>query len=172
MSLRPFNPFPIVLALLVAANLLVYCVQPPDYPDEPVIEFTALSKNVMRQTTFGTDSVVISFDFTDGDGDLGFQDTSASIFIVDGRDSFSKPSYRIPYVEQQGTGNGISGTISIVLPTTCCIYPLSSGIPPCDTSNNAPQAFDTVFYLISIKDRAGHVSNQITTAPITLVCKQ
>ena len=172
MSTKPLHKYrlPVILFLLAAA--LTYCVQPPDYPDEPVIEFVGLSKNVMEQTTFGTDSVLITFNFTDGDGDLGFNDTSASIFIVDGRDSFQKPSYRIPYVEQQGAGNGISGTIGIVIPTTCCIYPVSSGIPPCDTSNNAPQAIDTVFYLISIKDRAGNRSNQIATAPITLVCRK
>ncbi len=172
MSTKPFLKYRLPGIVFLLALAMTYCVQPPDYPDEPVIEFVALSKNVMEQTTFGTDSVVITFDFTDGDGDLGFQDMSASIFIVDGRDSFMKPSYRIPYVEQEGTGNGISGTISIVIPTTCCIYTQSSGIPPCDTSNNAPQTLDTVFYLISIKDRAGHVSNQISTAPIVLVCKK
>lgn len=115
---------------------------------------------------------MITFSFTDGDGDLGFKDEQGSIFIVDGRDTFDKPPYRIPYIEQQGAGNGISGEISIVVPTTCCIYPTSTGIPPCDTSVSAPQLLDTVFYLLQIKDRAGHLSNQITTDPITLVCRR
>ncbi len=146
------------------------CVDPPDYPDEPVIEYLSLSKNFLIQSSLGEDSVLITFSFTDGDGDLGFKDDSESIFIVDGRDSFNKPPYRIPYIEQQGAGNGISGEISILLPTTCCIYSVQSGIPPCEI-NIAPQALDTVFYLISIKDRAGHVSNIVQTEPIFLRCR-
>ncbi len=158
------------LGLAVFA-MLQFCVKPPDYPNEPVITFERLSKTTMFQSSFGQDSVVITFSFTDGDGDLGFKDDAEeSIFIVDGRDSFQKPSYRIPLIEQQGAGNGISGEISIVVPTTCCIYPPPL-LLPCDTLN-APQQLDTVFYLIKIKDRAGHFSNEIQTAPITLICKR
>jgi hypothetical protein len=169
MKNKPF--FLITLSVLLALGLM-YCVQPPNYPIEPEIEFLSLSKDVMYQTKFGQDSVLIRFSFTDGDGDLGFSDTTASIFIVDGRDNFSKPSYRIPYIEEEGAGNGISGEISILVPTTCCIYPVSTGIPPCDTSMSAPQFIDTVFYKIQIKDRAGHLSNTIETAPISLICKR
>ena len=162
----------IVAIVFAAAWLLQMCVQPPDYPDEPVIEFKSQSKNTMFQSKFGQDSVVITFSFTDGDGDLGFKDDQESILIIDGRDTFQKPSYRIPYIEQQGAGNGISGEISIVVPTTCCIFPVSTGIPPCDTTANAPQMLDTVFYFLQIKDRAGHLSNQIATEPITLICRR
>jgi hypothetical protein len=95
----------ISVLLLTGFAVFQFCVKPPDYPDEPVIDFKTLSKNTMYQATFGQDSVVITFSFTDGDGDLGFQDDQSSIFIVDGRDSFSKPPYRIPYIEQQGAGN-------------------------------------------------------------------
>ncbi|TNE61977.1 MAG: hypothetical protein EP344_05475 [Bacteroidetes bacterium] len=157
------------ILLVSVASVLLFCVKPPDYPIEPVITFESLSKDIMFQSTFGQDSVVITFSFTDGDGDLGFKDDQENIFIIDGRDSFQKPSYRIPYIEQQGAGNGISGEISIVVPTTCCIYP--PPLPPCDTIN-APQQLDTVFYLIQIQDQAGHLSNQIQTAPITLICRR
>ncbi len=165
----------ITTALVFACSMLTllqFCVQPPDYPDEPVIEFMSLSKTTLKQASLGADSVVVTFSYTDGDGDLGFTDTSASIFIVDGRDAFQKPSYRIPSVGTQGAGNGISGEISIIVPNTCCIYPSSSGVPPCDTSSFAPQAFDTVFYIISIRDRSGHLSNAIQTSPIRLQCRR
>lgn len=159
----------LVALLLLGLGLLQFCVKPPDYPKEPVIEFVSLSKTTMLQTPFGQDSVVITFSFTDGDGDLGFRDGEESVFIKDGRDSFQKPSYRIPFVDQQGAGNGISGEISIVVPTTCCIYPFP--LPPCDTLN-APQQFDSVFYLIQIRDRAGNLSNEIQTDPIRLICRR
>ncbi len=166
--------FVAVLLPAVIAGLFQFCVKPPNYPNEPIIEFTSLSKNVMRQSQLGPDSLVVTISFTDGDGDLGSQNNEPNIYILDGRDSFPKDPYAIPYIELQGAGNGISGTISFVLPTTCCIYPDLNGIkfPPCDTSKNAPQNLDTVFYSIYIKDRAGHVSNTIETGPITLICRQ
>lgn len=164
-------------ALLFAIlGLHQYCVQPPDYPDEPVIEFKSVSKDVLYQSAFGIDtSIVITFSFTDGDGDIGFKDDDPdqeSIFIQDGRDTFDKPPFRIPYVDQQGAGNGISGEITMVVPNSCCIYDKSIGVPPCDTTSIAPQMLDTLYYIIQIKDRAGHLSNKIQTSPITLICRR
>ncbi len=156
-------------ALCLALGSLTFfqfCVQPPDYPDEPVIEFKGLSKTTMIQSALGKDSVVITFEYTDGDGDLGFEDNTASLFIQDGRDSFEKPPYRIPFVGTQGAGNGISGEISIVVPTPCCIYQNVA----CNTSGFVAE-FDTVFYIIKIQDRAGHVSNPIQTDIIKLRCR-
>lgn len=159
--------------MLTTLLLLQFCVKPPNYPDTPGIEFVSLSKNVLRQTQLGGDTVMVMFNFTDGNGDLGSQNNEPNIFIEDGRDTFGKAPFAIPYIEPQGAGNGISGMITIALPTTCCIYPDINGIkfPPCDTSKNAPQQLDTVFYRIYIKDRAGNVSNTITTDPITLICR-
>lgn len=158
---------------LVIITLCQNCVQPPDYPDEPVIEFKSLSKSMLKQTPLvnGQDSLLITFSFTDGDGDLGFKDDEGSLFIIDGRDSYSKPAYRIPYIEQQGAGNGISGEISISVPTTCCIYPdpATGNTISCQF---VPIVQDTLFYRISIKDRAGHVSNEIRTPDILLICKE
>lgn len=160
----------ITALLLCCLSIFQFCVKPPDYPKEPAIEFLNLSKNSLLQTPLGQDSVVITFSFTDGDGDLGFQDGEESVFIVDGRDSFQKPSYRIPYIDQQGAGNGISGEISIVVPTTCCTYtdPFTGLKIACE---NVPIAQDSVYYRIRIKDRADNVSNEIATPWIRLICK-
>ncbi len=151
---------------LAGMALFQFCVKPPDYPDEPVIEFKGLSKSTMIQSALGVDSVTITFSYTDGDGDLGFEDNTASLYIQDGRDSFEKPPYRIPFVGTQGAGNGVSGDISIVVPTPCCIF----NNVACNTSSFVPQ-FDTLFYLIKIQDRAGHTSNTIETDMITLRCR-
>lgn len=162
-----------VVALATLSNVLVYCVKPPDYPIEPVISFLYNSKSAMLQSRLGQDSIAVTFSFTDGDGDLGFADTTSNIFVTDGRDLFAKPPYRIPDLGSQGVGNGISGEVTIVIPTSCCIYPKVNGIqyPPCDTSKNAPQQRDTLFYIIQIKDQKGHLSNVIQTAPIELICR-
>lgn len=156
-------------AACALGGLFQFCVQPPDYPDEPVIEFVSLSKTTMKQTPLGPDSILISFNFTDGDGNLGSKNGEPNIFIKDGRDGFDKPPYQIPFIPPQGAGNGISGMISIVVPNTYCIYIDPSGVPlACE---DVPVAYDTLTYLISIKDQAGNESNQIETPPIGLICK-
>ena len=149
-----------------------FCVKPPDYPKEPVIEFIGLSKNVLQQGKSSGDSLSISFSYTDGDGDLGYPSTEAvpSVFVRDDRDSFTKFEYRLPYVEPQGAGNGISGEISIVLPTSCCIYVTPGGQKlACDLVPN-DFLFDTLYYFIAIRDRAGNKSNEIKAGPILLQC--
>lgn len=163
----------LVVSTFSISILFQYCVQPPDYPKEPVIEYIGLSKNLMQQGEGYADSLFVTFSFTDGDGDLGFpeSDPTASVFIRDSRDSFSKPPLQLPYVEPQGAGNGISGEITVKLPTTCCIYTSPEGIKfACDDVPVSIQ-FDSFYYFIKIRDRAGHESNEIKTAAIRLKCQ-
>lgn len=148
---------------------MFYCVRPPDFPDEPVIAFKSLSKQTMRQSINQfADSSFLTFTFTDGDGDLGDEDNdSLNVYVTDGRDGVEKFKYRIPYIEPQGTGNGIEGEIRVKLNTTCCIYP--DGQVPCTKSTDFPT--DTLFYEIYIKDRKGNKSNVIQTPMIVLLCQ-
>ena len=156
----------LLFSVLVAA--FAACISPPDYPIQPEIKFIGLSKNVMRQGLLGIeDSLFLSFSFTDGDGDLGSLGQgkdSVNIFLTDKRTNQPSERFRIPYVPEQGAGNGISGDIRLLLFTTCC-----NVLPPCEASTTKP--IDTLIYEISIKDRAGHESNKILTAPIYLQCK-
>ena len=159
------------IKILLFSTLVVAfaaCISPPDYPIQPEIKFLGLSKNVMRQGLLGIeDSLFLSFSFTDGDGDLGNLGQgkdSVNIFLTDKRTNQPSERFRIPYVPEQGAGNGISGDIRLLLFTTCC-----NVLPPCEASTTKP--IDTLIYEISIKDRAGHESNKILTAPIYLQCK-
>ena len=159
------------IKILLFSTLVVAfaaCISPPDYPIQPEIKFIGLSKNVMRQGLLGIeDSLFLSFSFTDGDGDLGSLGQgkdSVNIFLTDKRTNQPSERFRIPYVPEQGAGNGISGDIRLLLFTTCC-----NVLPPCEASTSKP--IDTLIYEISIKDRAGHESNKILTAPIYLQCK-
>ena len=164
---------PAFLLLFFAFMATQFCVKPPNYPKEPVIEFMGLSKNVLQQGKAKGDSLSISFSYTDGDGDLGFPktDATASVFVRDDRDSFSKFEYQLPYVEPQGASNGISGEISIVVPTSCCIFVTDEGQKlACDLVPST-FLFDTLYYFIKIRDRAGHLSNEIKAGPITLSCQ-
>lgn len=163
---------PTLLLLFFAFMSAQFCVKPPDYPKGPVIEFLSLSKDVLQQGKAKGDSLSVRFSYTDGDGDLGFPDNEStpSVFIRDDRDSFSKFQYLLPYVEPQGASNGISGEISIIVPTSCCIYVTDEGLKlPCDLVPDSIK-FDTLNYFIRIRDRAGNMSNEIKAGPITLRC--
>ena len=154
---------PFILAVFIG------CSNPPDYPNEPVISFESISKDTLRQSDLNTDSLFVRISYTDGDGDLGFSssDTNQSIFVTDVRTGFIQDRYKLPEIPDQGTANGIFGTITFLMYTTCCIFP--QGIPPCSTPAAYP--VDTVQYEIYIIDQAGHVSNKIKTPPITLLCR-
>lgn len=159
--------------LLAALTVFQYCVKPPDYPNEPVITFKNLSKNSQKQSAIDdTDTLLVTLTFTDGDGDLGSADKANDISVIDTRD-LSGDTLSLPLIEQQGAGNGISGEISFVLPPTCCIPPPLNGIPlpPCDPSVAPDFLRDTVIYKVRIRDRAGHLSNEVLLPPITLICK-
>lgn len=160
-----------LFCLLVLVIVLTNCTKPPEYPIEPVIEFMGLSKTSMKQSAFPQDSLILTFSFTDGDGDLGQSpsDTSFSITMIDTRDGFVSNKFKVPVIPEQGAGNGVSGEVSILLFTTCCIFPQDSGLPPCVASTEFPT--DSVSFEIHLTDRAGNQSNSIFTPPIILRCE-
>ncbi|NND33059.1 MAG: hypothetical protein HKN76_10745 [Saprospiraceae bacterium] len=153
---------------ILTSLIILYlgCITPPEYPNEPVIELIGITNDTMLQSQFNSDSTLIVFSFTDGDGDLG-SDDSLNIFVKDLRDNFISDRFRIPFVDEAGANNGISGEITITLYTTCCTFP--NGAPPCQPSEEFPT--NQLQYEIYIKDRAGNQSNSITTPPIILECK-
>lgn len=159
------NQFYIILLFILG---LKACINAPDYPDEPVIEYIGVSKSSMIQDNLNTDSLFLYFSFTDGDGDLGHNpnDTSRNVFIRDLRTGNIQDRFKSPYIPEEGIGNGISGDMQLLLYTTCCLFP--NNIPPCSAPSQYP--IDTLIYEIYIKDRAGNVSNTITTEPIILRC--
>lgn len=154
--------------MLVSAYVFEGCINPPSFAEEPKIEFARLSKDTIRQGLFQEDSLFVYFTFEDGDGDLGRtqDDDENNVFFIDTRTGTQDNSFGIPFIPQQGSSNGIEGTVEILLFSTCCIY--DQGPDPC--TPNPQQPYDEVSYEIYIVDRAGNESNRITTPPITLLC--
>jgi hypothetical protein len=144
------------------------CLDAPNYPDEPFIEFLSISKDTMDQGIFQQDSMVVRFRFEDGDGDIGRtdQEPQNNIFFIDERTGTIDNTFGIPTIPEDGAGNGVEGEIKILLFSTCCIY--NDGSDPC--TPNAQIPLDTVQYRIYITDRADHKSNEILTPPIILRC--
>lgn len=144
------------------------CIDSPNYPDTPFIEFMDLSKDTLNQGVFQQDSLFVRFRFEDGDGDIGKteQDPENNIFFIDERTGTLDNTFGIPTLPEDGAGNGVEGEVKILLYSTCCIY--SDGSDPCVPNPQFP--FDTVQYRIYMVDRAGHKSNEILTDPIILRC--
>ena len=159
-----------IFALFILLFALA-CTKPPDYPDEPVIEFISLSRSEMVQSSLLSDSITVTISFTDGDGDIGEETNTAQIFITDPR--YNTPAVltkSIPYVPEQGAGNGISGTMAFSVYPACCFYDTPAGIQiTCEPLEGYPT--DILQYEIYIKDRAGNESNTVVTDPITLLCQ-
>ena len=74
----------ISLFSLLASLLIIACVNPPDYPDAPVIEYIGVNKTTVFQgsANLPADTLAIFFSFTDGDGDLDYEDIAALAFPV------------------------------------------------------------------------------------------
>jgi len=145
------------------------CIESPNFPIEPRIEFIGMTQDTLKQGNFQQDSLIVVFKFEDGDGDIGRtdQEPENNVFFIDERTGTLDNTFGIPEIPQEGAGNGVEGEIRILLFSTCCIYP--DGSDPCTINENFP--VDSLRYRIYIKDRAGHVSNEIVTPTITLLCK-
>ncbi len=157
-------PYIIIISII---TFLVGCTDPPDYPDEPVIEYISMSRSFMQQSNIDADSMTVRFSFTDGDGNLGSSplDDFFDVFVTDTRDGFLAGQYRIPFIPEQGVGNGISGEIALRVYSTCCITDV---FPACFVTPSIPT--DTVIYEIQIMDRDSNMSNIIQTEPLVLGC--
>jgi len=151
------------------AMLVQGCFKKVTYPLEPIIS----EPNI----TLVGDSAIVSFTFTDGDGDIGLNDSeteapydSSSFFYynlyldyyekddVNGwqrgldlaGDSISF-KYRLERIALKGKQRGIKGTMDVVI--NAYRNPFSS-------------QSDTVMFKIRLIDRALNISNQIETDPI------
>lgn len=122
----------------------------------------------MVQNSLNTDSLIVRFSFTDGDGDIGLDPDvfERNIFIIDNRTGDTYDAFKAPVIPEQGASKGISGEVSLRLFTTCCLFP--DNIPPCESPPQFPT--DTLTLDIYMTDRANNESNRITTTPIVLFC--
>jgi len=141
------------LLAFVIIVFVVSCIKPPNFPVEPNITFKLMSTNSVNEFA---DSIVVTFEYEDGDGDLGVtaDDTTTDVFFMDSRTGFIY-EYRLPYIEPKSKNKGISGEITITILSVGCLPSKSN---------------DTLHYKIQIKDRAGNLSNKIKTPDIYIKC--
>lgn len=165
--MKKYSPF---VAFVLLALFVLSCTKPPNYPDEPELTFVRFSKNVIAQGNRASkvDTLELVIGFTDGDGDIGHEDTN-NLFLVDSRSGFREVQNVKP-IPKEGTGNGISGEIILKIINTpfniCCTFPDTD--VTCVASTQHPT--DTFSYTVQIMDRAGNMSNKLQTEMITILC--
>lgn len=154
-----------ILFLLIAALAIVISCnkKASDYfPIEPQIYYKSLNKNTIDPTAL-EDTLKITLEFTDGDGDLGTdqEEKTMSIFLKDSRDTTSLIKYPFPYISpnMRPTNGSLQGSININL------GPENFSIK--DSLHLALRA-DTLTFKIYVIDNAGHVSDTVQTDPIYL----
>lgn len=166
----------ILFAAILTISIAIGCVQPPDYPSEPVIEFMSFNQNAIAQgnQNAASDTLAITFSFTDGEGDIGFPEEITDTFdimVTDSRNNFVN-TFRSQVIPDQGTGNGVSGEITIKMPNKpfniCCTPPVAGQLG-CDVYPEKP--IDTVSFTIQLLDRAGNYSNRIQTDILNILCQ-
>ena len=146
------------------------CVQPPEYPLEPVLTFEGLSRDSMIQGSSLNDSLSVFLSFTDGDGDLTptAKDTVPNVFLVNRRTDEQVAVFILNPIPTEGAENGISGDLRLRVFTTCCDYPAFVNEEFCEPSSSYP--LDTLLLEAYLVDAAGNESNRVDLAPIYLIC--
>lgn len=160
-----------ILALgALSINLMMQsCFSGSGFGDVPEISFVSLSKDTMNQGSLLTDSLVLSFSFRDGNGDIGTSaDFGRNIILTDSRTGSTLSQFKTPSLPESGASGGIEGIIRLKLFNECCVFPEQDSIPPCSVTTRFPSNMFTVD--IQIMDDAGNESNVVTSAPITLLC--
>ena len=158
----------IIFILIIAfSGLLTYCIKQEEYSIIPSIRFQSLTQVPLNS---GADSLVLVLSFTDGDGDIGVNQsdqtsTNKDIFITylrrwNGKLTDTTLTCQnikgvitlnswLPYITPQGKNKNIQGTIQYGFSIPC-------------------QQLDTISFQVYITDRASHKSNVIITPEIVL----
>lgn len=143
----------------VLLSLMGSCLTPPDYSTIPEIQFDSITKTSVKglsSTPSVLDSITFLIGFTDGDGDLGAasNDTTPNLFFRDSRTGYVN-RFQFPSITPEGNVKDISGTIAYTFSPFDC---------------DPGKKLDTIVYTIYIVDRAGNISNEVTTPKIFCDC--
>lgn len=155
----------IVILLLSCLCYFSACEKPPIYDDAPSISWGSFSQDTVQQLT---GQVEVTFNFTDGDGDLGKDgDTEDHILIIDTRRTPNDTlRYKIPTIDQQGVVSGISGEITVTLSQLCGINRNN----PLILCQQQPNYYDPVVFKLAIKDNADRWSNNVLSDTLYIKC--
>ncbi|MEZ4757738.1 MAG: hypothetical protein R2817_12990 [Flavobacteriales bacterium] len=151
---------------LGAVLLLSACLKKEEFPPEPTIAFKSLEQ-------FG-DSASLTITFTDGDGDIGLDDTDTEAPFEPGSDYYHNLfvgfdqlnngvwqevqlalplNYRVPRITPSGQNKALSGELAVAL-KPWPIIPGSEG--------------DTVRFDVRLLDRSLNASNEASSGAVVV----
>jgi hypothetical protein len=151
-------------SLFFASLFYCSCIQGVQYPPEPKIELIGYTyKDSLDNLGNPAHLGLITFSFTDGDGDIGLSESDTAmpydynlyvsrIGIQGGiKLTAEELNFRIPDITPSGQNKTLMGEIDVDLD----IFPVLL-------------SYDTLYYEVYIKDRKLNMSNTITTDYIVL----
>lgn len=143
--------------ILASVIVISACNKEDDLPGEPmsVIPEIELISTGPSTVVALKDSIEFLLHYQDGDGDLGYNSPdSLSIYITDNRIELTEALF-VPLLAPEDASVSIQGELLVELHNTILID------PDADT--------ESVTFSIYLRDRAGNVSNTVTSAPITVI---
>jgi len=147
--------YSLLIGLIGLGWLVSGCDREPVFPVEPQIEFLDIQPREVQQFT---DSILVTFRFQDGDGDLGSSDPDdPNLILLDSRFSEGRianqrdaeNTFAIPSLTPEAKNPSIQGeiTVKLVFPVVLPDIPLGGR--------------DSVRYQIKFYDRSGNLATNI-----------
>jgi hypothetical protein len=182
--MTPFRTLLIGAFFALTGAAVTSCIEPPNYPDEPSIEFKSITAQRIDEVTGTFDTITVSVTFQDGNGDLGLSSDEKNPPYSDRDSQGNINKFKDNYFFEPQIYNESTKTFEpIVLPDPTFNYnsryprlaPDNRSAPLKGTLSFGQKFFAgtfppgaTVRFQVSIADRALHVSNKVTTDPIII----
>lgn len=141
------------LYIFAAAFIMVLasaCSKDSEINRSPVIKFLDMSSDSIIEFK---DSLVIRFEYTDGDGDIGEENPDENALMIKDRRLTNADFYFVKPLSPPGSTIKITGIIAVQIKNTFLL----------GSSNSEQTVFD-----IKLRDRAGNWSNTINTPTIII----
>ncbi len=147
MKINKYLPSFIVFLVLLA---FVSCSKDSALSSVPVIKFLDVNSTSIKEFK---DSLVIRFEYTDADGDIGEDNPDKNDLFVKDRRLVNADYYFVKPLSPTGSEIKITGIISVQIKNTFLL----------GTGNSELTQFN-----LKLRDRAGNWSNSINTPNITI----
>jgi hypothetical protein len=147
-----------ILSILV---IISFSCKKNSYPIEPQLNY--LETNTPDAVAGVQRNIQLTFAFSDGDGDIGYNknDSTTNIFFIDKRFDPDSLSFRFQFPEITADNNpekGVKGEFYVDIDAGFLLK----------RTDTMHTDFDTMVWDVYIVDQAGHKSNVVETAPLIL----
>ncbi len=126
----------------------------PGDPAPEVSPVPAISIGIMETTYNAFDDIIIPVQYIDGDGDIGFSNADSNVVFVTDNRADIKFTFHVPPLSPDEVEVPIQGNLNVVM----------ENVPLLNPNGTA----ETTTFTIKLIDRAGNLSNEVTTPVITI----